>query len=53
LTASPALDAGTLLISDTSVYRVDSMPFGGSKKLRIGREGARWGEPKLVCFSRA
>jgi len=36
LTASQALDAGTLLISDTSDYRLDSMPFGSSKKSHFG-----------------
>ena len=58
LTASQALDAGTVLINDTSDYRLDSMPFGGSKKSGIGREGVRWAmtefsEPKVVCFNRA
>ena len=58
--ASQALEAGAVLINDTSDYRLDSMPFGGSKRSGIGREGVRWAmtefsreRPKVVCFCRA
>jgi glyceraldehyde-3-phosphate dehydrogenase (NADP+) len=56
LTASRQLDVGGVIINDTSDYRLDSMPFGGTKKSGIGREGVTWAmaeytEPKVVCFN--
>ena len=49
------LDAGSVLINDSTDYRLDSMPFGGVKKSGIGREGIRFSlaemtEPKVVCW---
>jgi glyceraldehyde-3-phosphate dehydrogenase (NADP+) len=49
------LDAGTVLINDSTDYRLDSMPFGGVKKSGLGREGIRFSlaemtEPKVVCW---
>jgi len=40
--AIDVLDYGTVLINDTSDFRIDSMPFGGTKKSGIGREGIRF-----------
>ncbi|MGC8515945.1 MAG: aldehyde dehydrogenase family protein [Thermoplasmata archaeon] len=50
-----SLDFGTVLINDTSDFRVDTMPFGGMKKSGIGREGIRFAveemtEIKLAIF---
>jgi len=52
-----SLDFGTVLINDTSDFRVDTMPFGGMKKSGIGREGIRFAveemtEIKLAIFRR-
>jgi glyceraldehyde-3-phosphate dehydrogenase (NADP+) len=49
------LDAGTVLINDSTDYRLDSMPFGGVKSSGLGREGIRFSlqemtEPKVVCW---
>jgi len=35
------LQYGTVLINDTSDFRIDTMPFGGMKMSGIGREGIR------------
>ncbi len=56
LTASRQLDVGGVIINDTSDFRLDSMPFGGTKKSGIGREGITWAmaeysEPKVVCIN--
>ena len=49
------LDAGSVLINDSTDYRLDSMPFGGVKNSGLGREGIRFSlaemtEPKVVCW---
>ncbi len=49
------LDAGSVLINDSTDYRLDSMPFGGVKSSGLGREGIRFSlaemtEPKVVCW---
>ena len=49
------LEAGSVLINDSTDYRLDSMPFGGVKKSGLGREGIRFSlaemtEPKVVCW---
>ena len=51
------LQCGAVLINDTSVFRVDTMPFGGMKKSGLGREGIRFSmdemsEIKLAIFKR-
>ena len=40
--ASEKLDFGTVLINETSDFRIDSMPFGGMKRSGFGREGMRY-----------
>ena len=49
------LDAGSVLINDSTDYRLDSMPFGGVKNSGLGREGIKFSlaemtEPKVVCW---
>ncbi len=49
------LDAGSVLINDSTDYRLDSMPFGGIKGSGLGKEGVRFSlqemtEPKVVCW---
>jgi glyceraldehyde-3-phosphate dehydrogenase (NADP+) len=39
--AAERLNVGTVLINDTSDFRIDAMPFGGFKRSGIGREGVR------------
>ncbi len=41
LLAARKLDFGGVIVNDTSSFRIDSMPYGGSKHSGIGREGPR------------
>lgn len=55
LKAAYGLDCGSVIINDSTDYRLDSMPFGGVKKSGIGREGIKFSlqemtEPKVICF---
>ncbi|MFQ6616617.1 MAG: aldehyde dehydrogenase family protein [Fidelibacterota bacterium] len=50
------LEAGGVMVNDSTDYRLDSMPFGGVKESGLGREGVRFAlqemtEPKVVCFN--
>ena len=50
------LHVGTVLINDSSDFRIDAMPFGGVKRLGLGREGVRSAilamtEAKVACFT--
>jgi acyl-CoA reductase-like NAD-dependent aldehyde dehydrogenase len=36
------INVGGLMINDTSIFRVDHMPYGGNKISGIGREGVRF-----------
>jgi glyceraldehyde-3-phosphate dehydrogenase (NADP+) len=50
------LDAGGVMINDSTDYRIDMMPFGGVKWSGLGREGIKFAllemtEPKVVCFN--
>ena len=54
--ASRLIDAGGIMINDSSDYRFDGMPFGGFKYGSMGREGVRFAyeemtQPKVVCIS--
>jgi glyceraldehyde-3-phosphate dehydrogenase (NADP+) len=54
--AAYQLDAGGVMINESTDYRLDSMPFGGVKYSGLGREGVRSAlmemtEPKVVCFN--
>src|SRR5699024_7854648 len=49
------LDYGGVMVNDTSDYRIDGMPFGGTKGSGIGREGVTYTieemtDPKIVQF---
>ncbi|GGE13686.1 putative aldehyde-dehydrogenase-like protein y4uC [Marinithermofilum abyssi] len=49
------LEAGGVMVNDSSDYRVDAMPFGGIKGSGLGREGVPFAvqemtETKVVCF---
>lgn len=51
------LHMGSVLINETSDFRIDAMPFGGSKRSGVGREGVaeairEMSEPKNVILSR-
>lgn len=50
------IEAGGVMINDSSDYRFDAMPFGGSKYGSLGREGVRFAyedmtQPKVVCIN--
>lgn len=47
------LHVGGLIVNDTPTFRVDSMPYGGTRDSGLGREGVRFAmmemtEPKLL-----
>lgn len=42
LYAVERINAGGIMINDTSIFRVDHMPYGGNKKSGLGREGVRF-----------
>ncbi|OYT91131.1 MAG: aldehyde dehydrogenase [Burkholderiales bacterium PBB3] len=55
--AAETLEAGGVMINDSSDYRFDAMPFGGFKYGSLGREGVRFAyeemtQPKVVCIRR-
>lgn len=57
LKAADCLEAGGVMINDSSDYRFDAMPFGGFKYGSLGREGVRFAyeemtQPKVVCIRR-
>jgi acyl-CoA reductase-like NAD-dependent aldehyde dehydrogenase len=54
--AAKQLEAGGVMINDSSDYRFDAMPFGGFKYGSMGREGVRFAyedmtQPKVVCLN--
>lgn len=49
------LNVGGVMVNDSSDYRIDAMPFGGTKQSGIGREGVKFAiefmtEKKVVNF---
>jgi glyceraldehyde-3-phosphate dehydrogenase (NADP+) len=49
------MDVGGIMINDSGDYRIDAMPFGGTKNSGLGREGIKFSihemtDPKVVCF---
>ncbi|UXN57593.1 aldehyde dehydrogenase family protein [Phyllobacterium zundukense] len=57
LEAADRIEAGGVMINDSSDYRFDAMPFGGFKYGSMGREGVRFAyedmtQPKVVCINR-
>jgi len=52
------VDVGGMMVNDTSIFRVDHMPYGGNKMSGIGREGVRFAieemtNIRMVCFNLA
>jgi glyceraldehyde-3-phosphate dehydrogenase (NADP+) len=50
------LDCGGVMINDSSDYRIDAMPFGGTRSSGLGREGVAHAvhemtEAKTYCFN--
>jgi acyl-CoA reductase-like NAD-dependent aldehyde dehydrogenase len=50
------LQVGGVIVNDSSAFRADQMPYGGSKDSGFGREGLRWAmeemtEPRIVVLS--
>jgi glyceraldehyde-3-phosphate dehydrogenase (NADP+) len=50
------IDAGAVMVNESSDYRMDAMPFGGVKMSGLGREGVgaaveAMTEPKVACFT--
>ncbi|UXN57653.1 aldehyde dehydrogenase family protein [Phyllobacterium zundukense] len=57
LKAAGRIEAGGVMINDSSDYRFDAMPFGGFKYGSMGREGVRFAyeemtQPKVICINR-
>jgi glyceraldehyde-3-phosphate dehydrogenase (NADP+) len=55
-TAARRLAAGAVIVNDSTDYRLDVMPFGGTKMSGIGREGIRFAidamtDTRVVCFN--
>lgn len=55
LLAARTLEFGGVIVNDTSSFRIDSMPYGGSKHSGLGREGLRSAmeeltEPRIVVL---
>jgi glyceraldehyde-3-phosphate dehydrogenase (NADP+) len=55
-TAIQGLHVGGVIVNDSTDYRLDVMPFGGTKLSGIGREGIRFAlqemtETRVVCFN--
>jgi glyceraldehyde-3-phosphate dehydrogenase (NADP+) len=50
------LHVGGVIVNDSTDYRLDVMPFGGTKLSGLGREGIRFAlqemtETRVVCFN--
>jgi len=57
MTCARGIDAGGVLINEIPTFRVDNMPYGGTKGSGIGREGPQFAikemtEEKLIIFDR-
>jgi glyceraldehyde-3-phosphate dehydrogenase (NADP+) len=55
-TAARRLAVGAVIVNDSTDYRLDVMPFGGTKMSGIGREGIRFAieamtDTRVVCFN--
>jgi len=42
------INAGGIMINDTSIFRVDHMPYGGNKMSGLGREGVRYAVEEMT-----
>ena len=57
LVAFEVLEVGGVMINDVSAWRIDHMPYGGTKDSGLGREGPRYAieemtEPKIIVINR-
>lgn len=57
LDAADRIEAGGIMVNDSSDYRFDAMPFGGFKYGSLGREGVRFAyedmtQARVVCINR-
>ncbi len=57
LDVAQRLRFGAVMINDTGDFRIDAMPFGGSKGSGVGREGVPFAvdamtEPKIIAIHR-
>ena len=55
-TAVRRLAVGAVIVNDSTDYRLDVMPFGGTKHSGVGREGVRFAiqemtETRVVCLN--
>ena len=55
LDVAQRLRVGAVMINDTGDFRIDAMPFGGSKRSGVGREGVPFAvdamtEPKIIAI---
>ncbi len=48
LYAVDRINAGGVMINDTSIFRVDHMPYGGNKMSGLGREGVRFAVEEMT-----
>lgn len=58
LDVAQQLRVGAVMINDTGDFRIDAMPFGGSKRSGVGREGVPFAvdamtEPKIIAIHRS
>ena len=44
------INAGGVMINDTSIFRVDHMPYGGNKLSGLGREGVRFAVEEMTTI---
>ena len=44
------LDMGGVMVNDTSIFRVDHMPYGGNRMSGIGREGVRFAIEEMTSL---
>jgi acyl-CoA reductase-like NAD-dependent aldehyde dehydrogenase len=42
------INAGGIMVNDTSIFRVDHMPYGGNKMSGLGREGVRFAMDEMT-----
>ncbi|MGH9791988.1 MAG: aldehyde dehydrogenase family protein, partial [Candidatus Acidiferrales bacterium] len=50
------LEVGSLIVGDVPTFRIDHMPYGGTKDSGLGREGLRYAieemtEPRLLVMN--
>jgi acyl-CoA reductase-like NAD-dependent aldehyde dehydrogenase len=48
--AVEAINAGGVMVNDTSIFRVDHMPYGGNKLSGLGREGVRFAVEEMTAI---